>query len=546
MDALAQGRLEPDPPGDAFMMGSCKQVQANLRHLRWSLERIVAGDYSQKAEFLGDFTEAYASLTANLRRKQELEARLEDSVRLFRTAVTVSPNLMAILDLECRVEFISDAGVKFVGLPEDALRGQDLVSFIVPEHRDQAYALVARLIEGEDVGENELQAIDLTGKRSWVELAAGLMRDRSGRPEKIFLIARDVTWKRELEREIRQSEERYRTLVESVATPIFILAPDTRIVYMNEMARRLLALREEEEPGRFIAYVDESSRPEFTRTSLAGPGKDLEVSEVLLRNAAGRRIWGYLSLREIEYDGSTARLVSCSDITERKKAEEQLALASHKLVLLGNLTRHDVLNLVTVLSGNLQLAYAHSSEDSIKRYLERAEQAVGGIYRQMELTREYQRLGTVEPEWIEVRVIGKELEDMERGEVTLSLDLPDDEILADPLFASCVRNMVENSLKHGGTVRKIAVQGREDDSGLVISVQDDGIGIPARDKERLFEWNYHGRSGHGLHFVREVINITGMSIRETGQEGRGARFEIVVPPGSYRKRAGPEKGKTMR
>ncbi|WP_049796318.1 PAS domain-containing sensor histidine kinase [Methanomassiliicoccus luminyensis] len=542
LNALSEGRLDQDPPRNVPMMGPCKQLHANLRHLLWNLDRIAAGDYSQEVAYLGDFTDAYAGLTASLRQKQELEARLGESERLFRTTVTVSPNLMAITDLEGRIEFISDAGVRFIGWPENALLGQDILRFVVPEQRDHARALIARVISGEELGEHELQAIDGLGHRMRVEVAAGLVRDRSGDPEKIFLIVRDVTWKKELEEELRRSEERYRTLVEAVTTPIFILAPDTQVLYMNEMARRFLSLREGEEPGKFIDYMDESFFPALTKTAL-DPGKDMEVSEVLLRDAAGRRVWGYLSLREFEYDGSKALLVSCSDITERKKVEEQLALASHKLVLFGSLTRHDVLNLVTVLSGNLQLAQAHSSDDATKRYLERAEQALEGINRQMDLTREYQRLGTVEPEWIEVRAIRNELEGMELGGAALSLDLPDDEILADPLFISCVRNMVENSIKHGGTVREITVQGREGDNGLVISVQDDGKGIPAHDKEKVFEWNYQGRSGHGLHFIREVLNITGMSIRETGQEGTGARFEIVVPPGSYRKRSCPGKWK---
>lgn len=539
LNTLVEGRLERDPPKGIPLMGPCKQVHANLPHLLRNLERIAAGDYLQRAAFLGDFTDAYTGLTASLHRKKELEAILEGSERLFRTAVTVSPNLMAITDLEGRIEFISDAGVRFIGLSEDALLGQDILRFVVPEQRDHARTLISGAIEGGDLGEHEFLATDALGKPSRVEVAAGLVRDRSGSPEKLFLIIRDVTWKKELEQELRRSEERYRTLVEAAAIPIFILAPDTRIRYMNDMARHFLSLKKDEAPGSFLAYVDESFRPEFARTSTEELGKDVEVSEVLLRDVDGRRIWAYLSTKGFEYEGSKALFVSCSDITERKRMEDQLALASRKLVLLGSLTRHDVLNYVTALQGNLQLARMHCSDAPVNRYLEKAEQAGERIWRQMEITQDYQRLGTVEPEWIDVQAIGKELKEMERAEIGLSLDLPDYEILADPLFVSCVRNMVENSIKHGGRVREIAVQGRDEDNELVISVRDDGKGIPAADKERVFEWNYKGRSGHGLHFIKEVLSTTGMSMREIGQEGTGARFEIVVPPGSFRKRTVP-------
>jgi hypothetical protein len=59
------------------------------------------------------------------------------------------------------------------------------------------------------------------------------------------------------------------------------------------------------------------------------------------------------------------------------------------------------------------------------------------------------------------------------------------------------------------------------------------------DKERIFELGFGKNTGYGLFLVREVLSITGFSIRETGEEGKGARFEISIPPGMYRYR-GPE------
>jgi signal transduction histidine kinase len=58
--------------------------------------------------------------------------------------------------------------------------------------------------------------------------------------------------------------------------------------------------------------------------------------------------------------------------------------------------------------------------------------------------------------------------------------------------------------------------------------EDDGIGVPEDKKERLFS------SGHGLQMVRDILEITGMTISEKGQDGKGARFEICVPAGNFR------------
>ena len=59
-------------------------------------------------------------------------------------------------------------------------------------------------------------------------------------------------------------------------------------------------------------------------------------------------------------------------------------------------------------------------------------------------------------------------------------------------------------------------------------------GIAAEEKEKIFERGFGKNTGFGLFLVREILSISGITIRETGTEGEGARFEISVPKGSYR------------
>jgi signal transduction histidine kinase len=77
----------------------------------------------------------------------------------------------------------------------------------------------------------------------------------------------------------------------------------------------------------------------------------------------------------------------------------------------------------------------------------------------------------------------------------------------------------------------------EEKSGKVI-VEDDGIGIPANIKEQIFERGFGSHTGFGLFLIREIISITGLSIVENGIEGKGARFEISLPPGTWRRGSG--------
>ncbi|MEI6842441.1 MAG: ATP-binding protein, partial [Methanomicrobiales archaeon] len=78
----------------------------------------------------------------------------------------------------------------------------------------------------------------------------------------------------------------------------------------------------------------------------------------------------------------------------------------------------------------------------------------------------------------------------------------------------------------------------ESDAGLTITWEDDGTGVSAGEKEKIFERGFGKNTGFGLFLVREILDITSITIRETGEPGQGARFEITVPDGKYRKGEG--------
>jgi signal transduction histidine kinase len=93
---------------------------------------------------------------------------------------------------------------------------------------------------------------------------------------------------------------------------------------------------------------------------------------------------------------------------------------------------------------------------------------------------------------------------------------------------------MENVITHATGVTSVTLHYLKIPSGISILIEDDGSGIPASDKETIFERGYTGKKGSGLFLAREILSITGILIRETGTEGRGARFEILVPHGAFR------------
>ena len=113
------------------------------------------------------------------------------------------------------------------------------------------------------------------------------------------------------------------------------------------------------------------------------------------------------------------------------------------------------------------------------------------------------------------------------------------EIYADPLLKKVFFNLIDNSLRHNGAkmsyIRVTASQNPSKIDELVISVEDDGLGVGKEDKPHLFTKGFGKNTGLGLYLSKEILSITGLTIQETGEPGKGARFEILVPKGKYRK-----------
>jgi K+-sensing histidine kinase KdpD len=121
------------------------------------------------------------------------------------------------------------------------------------------------------------------------------------------------------------------------------------------------------------------------------------------------------------------------------------------------------------------------------------------------------------------------------GRVILDVEIRDVEILADRLLEKAFFYMIDNALKHGSEkLSKIRFYSKMSEDKLVIVCNDDGAGIPADKKGFLFPKEFGRHVGYGLFLVKEILSVTGISIKETGISGAGARFEIHVPRGVYR------------
>jgi signal transduction histidine kinase len=107
-------------------------------------------------------------------------------------------------------------------------------------------------------------------------------------------------------------------------------------------------------------------------------------------------------------------------------------------------------------------------------------------------------------------------------------------VFADPLIVNVFHNLIDNAMKHGANITTIHFFVEENDGVRAIVCEDDGVGISADMKERLFTRGSGKDHGLGLFLSREILSITGITITEAGEPGRGARFIMTVPQSGLR------------
>lgn len=265
----------------------------------------------------------------------------------------------------------------------------------------------------------------------------------------------------------------------------------------------------------------------------AREGTSLQTEIIAGQN--NRHIPVIASATFIDLGGRRCLMEIFHDISDIKMAQDALQLANKKLNLLAEITRHDIRNKLTVMGGYLDLIKERPSESQHSMYVRKMKDTVGIIGENIEFTRLYQNLGIVAPAWQNVHdVFFAACTHIDIKKIRIQSDTEGYEIYADPLLERVFYNLVENAILHGNRVTAVRISARESSSGLILSLEDDGIGIPVPDKSRVFSKGFGKNTGLGLFLVKEILSITGIAIQETGEYQQGARFEMLVPKEMFR------------
>jgi len=353
-----------------------------------------------------------------------------------------------------------------------------------------------------------------------------------------------LTSKSALEKEVAErklAEEALRIkdfAIGSSINAIVIADMSGNLTYANPAFLSILGYEEQQEVlGRSVLsfwMVPDKAQQDIDAIKVLGTLS----SEIVGQRKDGTPIPVQLSANLIRdaYGAPIAMMGSFIDITDRKRDEDALRQANKKLNLLSGITRHDINNQLLVLNGFLTLLQKKATDPAFQDFFTRITNASSRISAMIQFTKEYEQIGVHAPTWQDCRtLVDTAAKQAPLGMVMVENDLPADmTVFADQLITKVFYNLMDNAGRYGGKITTIRFSALKSGDDYLILCEDDGVGIPADEKEKIFVRGFGKNTGLGLFLSREILSITGITIAETGEPGKGARFEMVVPKGAWR------------
>jgi len=461
------------------------------------------------------------------------EEALRESEERFRTYFESSPNGITITNAQGHYIRVNSAACKKMGYSEKEFMNLSVSDIFAPSSMEAGLKAYRMLSEtGQSNGEFTFVCKD--SSRIILDIAAARLS-----PDEYIAFANDVTARKKAEQALASEKDTINTILSSLPGIFYIVDKKGKPVRWNTNIETITGYTYDEIAGMkaidIIAKRDrEHVRGVMEKTILTHYEED--ESSVVTKEGTIIPFFFINTLKQV--DEKSLIVGMGFDLSDRKKMEEALREVNKKLNILSNITRHDIINQVTAAEMFVDiiemedefLPGSKSAED-----LQMVARALKTIERQIVFTRDYQDLGINAPNWQNVGLLIDERTAILSEKLAVRNEVKNLEIYADPLFEKVVYNLFDNAIRHGKTIATLSFMSEEASGALKLICEDDGVGVPADVKEKIFNRQYFQHTGLGLFLSREILSITGMTISETGIPGKGARFEILVPEGMWRR-----------
>ncbi|MBW3630841.1 MAG: PAS domain S-box protein [Gemmatimonadetes bacterium] len=482
---------------------------------------------------------------------------------------------LIVLDGSRRIRIVNEAVREVFGFERAELIGQPAT--LLTDGDETAARRLTQLCAVDGVRDEQMKLYARDGTPVEVSVSTSHVGDEEGATVGTVLIARDMRERKAVENALRESEERFRALIQNISDVIVVLDADLNVSFVSASARRVLGYTAQEHIGTSaltLIHPEDVAAAQRDLAALAEPGTPGK-GETRVRHFDGSWRTVEATATNLLHDPAVNGIIIVyQDVTERKAAEAALRASeeqlrqSQRMEAVGRLAggvAHDFNNLLTVINGEtLLLLETPPADPEVRLALEevlRAGNRAGDLTRQLLA---FSRRLVLQPKMLDLNLVITDLEKMLRrliGEdVKLGVALEPNlgKVKADPgQIEQVILNLVVNArdaMPRGGVLsietRNVAsvdapgVKGGE--HGFVsVSVRDTGIGMDEATVQRIFEPFFTTKeqgkgTGLGLSTVYGIVEQSGGSVQVESRPGAGAVFRVLLPRAEEEAGTGPQ------
>jgi len=462
---------------------------------------------------------------------KKAEQALRHSEERYRNIIETIEDGYFEIDLSGRFTFVNDAECRNLGYPREKLIGMDRREYADEKNANELYRIFNKVYDtGIPVRAYDLELTKKDGTKSFNEISVSLIRDPEGQPSGFRGIARDVTERKAMEEQIRQSEEKYRTILENMEEGYYEVDLEGRFTFFNDAMCGITGFSKDELMG--MGYREDTAPEAVKRISRAfneayRTGKSAQIFDHEVIKKDGSRSAHELSVSLMRDDeGKPVGFHGVvRDITLRKQAEEEIQVHREHLALINQILRHDLTNDLVVMQSALNLYKSSHEEELLGEMAGRVKKSLELIGRMRELEsfisshkelKAYKIRDVVNEiagdyPFVDIKIKGKA------------------QVMADDSLFSVIDNIARNAVIHGKADRIEVTIGRENDM-CEVRIADNGTGIPDEIKEAIFEEGFihgdTGQTGLGLHIVKKAMEKYGGYVYVEDSEPKGAVFAL--------------------
>ena len=496
------------------------------------------------------------AVARNITERKKAEEALKQSEKRYRQLFESMQEGLWLIDKDSITTFVNPRMAEILGYTAEEMLGKHLFAFMDERGIEVAKYNLERRRQGIKE-QHDFEFIRKDGARVYASLETSPITDEAGNYVGALACVADITERKKADEALKLSEERYRLLVDNASEAIVVIQ-DGMFKFFNDRAVELLGYSREELASKpFIELIhpdDQQMLMERYLERLKG-GNPPSLYSFKVINKAGNVLWGEVNAVAITWEGRPATLNFLTDVTERKKAEEEKQRMEEQLRLAGRLAAvgelsagvaHELNNPIAAIQGFAQLLTGRNDLDEttkkdlgiIYREAQRAAKITQNLLsfaRRHEPEKGFVSLNEVLEKTIELRAHQMKVNNIEVV-VEFATDLPKttaDFFQMQQVFVNIINN-AEQAMVEAHRKGRLVVKTQKAGNMIQATFADDGPGISEDNLKRIFDPFFTTKevgkgTGLGLSICYGIVEAHGGRIYARSKLGQGATVVVEIP-----------------